>query len=244
MSAGMDRSRGRRCGSIALAALVALVLTPSSQGVGSQYARVIDFEEAGSEEPVSVLQSAGFTLHRDAADSRKVTLAVDNGRLDLQTHRPAHAILINERFEFRDFSTIEIVWGVEAYPEGASYARSINNEAIMVTAFLGREKQPSGSMFIPDSPHFIGLFLCESDETQRPFVGRYFQKGGRYICLDRPEPGQEVTSRFDLWTAYRNYFDPQLDHNPAVTGIAISIDTSAIVGGQAKAFIRRIKLFR
>jgi len=38
----------------------------------------------------------------------------------------------------------------------------------MVYVFFGHEKYSSGSMFVPDSPYFIGFFLCpnESDRLE------------------------------------------------------------------------------
>ena len=62
-------------------------------------------------------------------------------------------------------------------------------------------------MFIPDSPHFIGLFLCNGDDRlEHPYVGSYFKKGGRYVCTGKHAEGETVTSRFELLAAYRAFF--------------------------------------
>jgi hypothetical protein len=48
-------------------------------------------------------------------------------------------------------------------------------------------------MFIPDSPYFVGLFLCHDDDKRNhPYVGSYFKKGGRYVCADKPTEGVPV----------------------------------------------------
>ena len=116
----------------------------------------------------------------------------------------------------------------------------------MVVVFMGDERQSSGSMFIPDSPYFVGLFLCHGDDkVNHPYVGSYFKKGGRYVCVDRPAEGKLVTSRFDLLEAYRTYFDKERDDDPAVSGLALALDTKkAADGGKSSAFIREIRFYR
>ena len=116
----------------------------------------------------------------------------------------------------------------------------------MVVVFMGDERQPSGSMFIPDSPYFIALFLCHGDDKlNHPYVGSYFKKGGRYVCIDRPTEGVMVTSRFDLMEAYRSYFDKERDDDPAISGLALALDTrKAGDNGQSSAFIREVRFFR
>ncbi len=54
-----------------------------------------------------------------------------------------------------------------------------------------------------------------------------------------------VTSRFDLLEAYRAYFDKERDDDPAVSGLALALDTKkAADGGKSSAFIREIRFFR
>ena len=55
----------------------------------------------------------------------------------------------------------------------------MRNEALMVIIFMGDERLTSGSLFIPNSPYFIGLNLCHGDDrVNQPYVGSYFKKGG------------------------------------------------------------------
>jgi hypothetical protein len=116
----------------------------------------------------------------------------------------------------------------------------------MVIIFMGDERLPSGSMVVPDSPYFIGLFVCHGDDkTNHPYTGRYFRKGGRYVCVDRPSEGSEVTSRFNLLEAYRQYFDKEGDDDPGISGLALALDTQkADGGGLAGAFIRETRFYR
>ncbi len=116
----------------------------------------------------------------------------------------------------------------------------------MILIFMGDKRQPSGSLFIPDSPYFVGLFLCHGDDRiNHPYVGSYFKKSGRYVCGDRPAEGQLVTSRFDLLEAYRTYFDKERDDDPAISGLALALDTKkASDDGRSSAFIREIRFYQ
>jgi hypothetical protein len=132
------------------------------------------------------------------------------------------------------------------FPEGASYEQGVRNEALMVVIFMGDERQPSGSFFIPDSPYFVALFLCHGDDKiNHPYVGSYFKKSGRFVCGDRPAEEQLVTTWFDLLEAYRVYFDKERDDDPAVSGLALAVDTKKSAGGgKASAFISEIRFYR
>ena len=152
----------------------------------------------------------------------------------------------NESVNVPAFTYIEIDWGVTRFPQGASYEQGVRNEPIMVIVFMGDERQPSGSLFIPDSPYFVGLFLCHGDDRMNhPYIGSYFTKGGRYVCVDQPELGELVTSRFNLLEAYRTYFDEERDDDPAVSGLALALDTKrAGERGRSSAFIHEIRFNR
>ncbi len=192
------------------------------------------------------LQGKGFRFEQDAKRRDRIDLDVGSNGLVLEAKRRAFGIMPNESVNVPTFTHIEIDWGVNKFPSGASYEQGVRNEALMVIVFMGDERQSSGSMFIPDSPYFVGLFLCHGDDkTNHPYVGSYFKKGGRYVCIDRPADGQLVTSRFDLLEAYRSYFDKERDDDPAVSGLALALDTKkAADGGTSSAFIREIRFFR
>ena len=187
----------------------------------------------------------GFRFEQDAKRRDRLDFDIEGEALVIEAHRRALALMPNEAINVPDFSYVEIDWGVHKHPNGASYEQGVRNEAIMAIIFMGDEKQPSGSVFIPDSPHFIGLFLCSGDDkVNHPYVGRYFAKGGRYVCVDRPALGELVTSRFDLMQAYRSYFDKENDDDPGISGIALALDTKKAKDGKAAAFIREIRFYR
>lgn len=207
---------------------------------------VIRFDdyESGSEE--DWLLGKGFQFEQDARYRNRVGFGISDDGLVIEARRRAYAILINESVNISDFTFVEIDWGVNRFPEGASYEQGVRNEAIMVIIFMGDERLSSGSLFIPNSPYFVGLYLCHDDDRMNhPYVGAYFKKGGRYVCVDRPEAGELVTTRFNLLEAYRNYFDQERDDDPGISGIALSLDTKkAGDGGKSSAFIRGIRFYR
>jgi hypothetical protein len=183
------------------------------------------------------LQSKGFSIEQDAKNPQKVALLADARGLAVQTLRPALGLLTNRRMNPNAYSAVEIEWGVAQHPAGASYERRVNNEAIMVHVFFGSTKRSSGSMFAPDLPAFIGLFLCANDRVGFPYVGRFYQEAGRYICVDRAEPQRALVSRIDLRQGFRTAFGADL--RDAVTGFAVAVDTSSSKG-PSHAFIKRI----
>lgn len=183
------------------------------------------------------LQAKGFRIEQDAKNPQKIAMQADDRGLSLQTLRPALGLLTNTRMNPNAYTAVEIEWGVAQHPAGASYERRVNNEAIMVHVFFGATKRASGSMFAPNLPAFIGLFLCASDRVGFPYVGRHYQEAGRYICVDRAEPQRTLVTRFDLRQGFRTAFGADL--HEAITGFTVAVDTSSSKS-PSQAFIKRI----
>lgn len=191
------------------------------------------------------LQGKGFKFERDARRRDRLDFDIQENALVIEAHRKALGLMPNEAVNLPEFRFIEIDWGVNVHPVGASYEQGVRNEAIMAIVFMGDERHPSGSMFIPNSPYFVGLFLCSGDDrVGHPYKGRYFKKSGRYVCVDRPGPGELVTSRFDLLQAYREYFDREADDDPGISGIALALDTKQAKRGESSAFVREVRFYR
>jgi hypothetical protein len=200
---------------------------------------VVDFTDYRSGSIDDWLRSKGFQFERDAKSQDKILLRADGRGLEVEALQQAQGLLINHAIRPIPFSSVEIEWGVEQHPQGASYENRVNNEAIMVHVFFGNDKKPSGSMFVPDLPYFIGLFLCNGDRIGYAYTGRYYQEGGRYVCLQSAPTGQTLLSRFDLKGGVRSIFG---NIAQAVSGYSIEVDTTASVGaGRSSAFIRRIR---
>jgi Protein of unknown function (DUF3047) len=188
------------------------------------------------------LEQKGFVAKRDATSASKVQFSIAGGDLILEAKRKALALLLSEA-NLAGFSRVRITWGVDEFPEGASYEKGVRSDAAMVYIFFGDEKLSSGSMLVPDSPYFIGLFLCQTDPVGRAYQGRYFKAGGRYVCVDQTKTGQTVTTNFAIDDAFKRFFG--LSRTPYISGLGIAIDTDSAKGkGTAKSFIREIEFLR
>ncbi len=185
------------------------------------------------------LEKQGFVAKQDASSPSKVAYAIALATLRLEAKQKALALLLNET-NVIGFARIRIEWGVDAFPPGASYEKGVRSDAVMIYVFFGDEKLSSGSMLVPDSPYFIGLFLCQDDPVDKPFTGRYFKAGGRYVCVDRATAGKSLVSEYAIADAFRRFFGT--DATPNVSGIGIAIDTDSAKGnGTAKSFVKKIE---
>ena len=169
--------------------------------------RVIDFTDNPGGSIEAWLHAKGFELEHGAEDPAALALSHHAGALVLEAKQPVRGFLVNNQFKLAEFSTIRITRGIIKYPTGASYARKINNEALMVYLSFGEADVASGHVLIPARPYFIGLFLGQEEPLDTPYQGRYFHEGVRFVCVGNPPPYDTVTSEFDLRTAFQRYFD-------------------------------------
>jgi hypothetical protein len=199
----------------------------------------VDFTGYKSGPVLDWLKRKGFVAKQDAGNKSKIVLSVRDDALVLEAKRRALGLLLNEK-DVPGSGRIRIEWGVDAFPEGVSYDKGIRSEPIMVYTFFGKKKVSSGSLLVPDSPYFIGLFLCEAGRTDHPYTGRYFKAGGRYVCVTVAKVGEAVVSEFDLGKAAEAYF--KLSEVPPISGFAIGIDTDNAKGrATAKSYVRKIE---
>jgi hypothetical protein len=220
------------------AAVVQALSAPARAEQATIYA--VDFTDYRSGPINAWLQAKGFAFERDAKDAASIAFRAGAQGLELAALKQAQGMLINKAIGANAYSAVEIEWGVGRHPPGASYEKKVNNEAIMVHVFFGSEKKASGSVFAPDIPYFIGFFLCNGDRIGHPYQGRYYQEGGRYVCLAAPQSGQTVVSRFNLTEGVRAIFGNKAAES--VTGYSIQVDTSSSTGdGKSSAFIKRIR---
>ena len=208
----------------------------------SAVAYQVDFMGYTSGPALQWLRQKGFVAEQDADNQSKIVLSIHDGALVLEAKKRALGLLLNEE-DVPGSGRIRIEWGVDAFPEGVSYDKDIRSEPIMVYTFFGKKRVASGSLLVPDSPYFIGLFLCESGRTNHPYTGRYFKAGGRFVCVSLARVGEKVVSEFDLGAAAMKYF--KLSEVPPISGFAIGIDTDKAKGSAtAKSYIRKIEYLK
>jgi hypothetical protein len=201
----------------------------------------VDFADYAGGSIEAWLDTKGFRLEHGAEDQAALALSHHAGALVFEAKQPVRGFLVNDQVKLASFSTIRITWGIIKYPTGASYARQVNNEALMLYISFGQDEVPSGHVLIPARPYFIGLFLGQGEQRNTPFQGRYFRKGGRFVCIGNPQPYETVQSEFDLRTAFQTYFDTA--DVPMISGVSLGVDTFASgEGGTAVAYIHRIEV--
>jgi hypothetical protein len=221
-------------------ALICLPPVLSCDGAGLKREFVLDFSGYTGGSVDDWLRARHFTFEKDAKNRRLLQLSVANDTLMLEAKGHLSGFLINDAVNVEKIKSVRINWGIVQYPIDVSYRRKVNNEALMLYVFFGTEKISSGHMLIPNSPYFIALFLCQDEQIDFPYKGRYFHTSGRFVCLGKPKPNETLVSEFDLDTAFKSYFDK--NRTPDITGIGIGIDTSkAGKGGTAAAFIKSVE---
>lgn len=201
---------------------------------------LLDFSDYKTGSVERWLRAKGFQFEKDANDRRKLEVDVSQDALILESKDRIRGFIINEGVDLEEYNTIRLEWGIIKYPKGASYEKKVNNEAIMIIIFFGYDKISSGHFAIPNAPYFIGLFLGQEEKVNVGYKGRYFHKGGRFVCLANPKPGETVISEYDLVAAFKRKYEK--DEVPIISGIAVAIDTtSSDDKGRAASFIKSIE---
>ena len=207
----------------------------SFAGTDAELVRVIDFTEKPNGSAVEWLQENGYELRLDAESldprfSEKGLVLSTDGRT---------SGLMERSIELSDAGHIRVTWGVEEYPKGANWENEVYRVPIAIMISFGDKEIGSGSMFVPNAPYFISLFLSRNAEPGKAYTANYFEKGGRYFCQPcTPPEGKTVTTEFALDTAFRNQFDKS--EVPPITGFGIQMNTSDIRGG-ARAYLERVE---
>jgi Protein of unknown function (DUF3047) len=243
----MSHSRLGAVLSILLSVIFTVILAQTAQWLAppaghgwQEVAWRIDFSDYAGGPIEEWLQAKGFRFEQGAEDRELLELSIREGALVLEAKGPVRGFLVKEDVQLEKFSKIRIHWGIIKYPKDASYERHVNNEALMLYIFFGQDKLSSGHFAIPALPYFIGLFLGQEEPVNTAYQGRYFHKGGRFVCVGNPKPNETLISEFDLIAAFQTYFEK--DDVPMISGITLGIDTfHSGDGGKATAYIHRIE---
>ena len=236
--------RFQRSVALALAFTTAVLLHVLPTSADDHVVLVLDF---ANEEDLSAYEwfhRSDFELEKDADESDRIEFFRADGALHIIAKEPAFGIAVKQ-VDVPAAKTLRLHWGVSDYPEGVSYQHGVDNEAIMVYVFFGHKRLPSGEIFVPDSPYFIGFYLCppNSDVTEQPYKGHHYQKTGRYVCVDHPPEGVVAVNEVDLYEEFRKSFGIKGDL--PVSGISIEVDTrDADNDGYAAAFLQRLEFLK
>jgi hypothetical protein len=152
---------------LSLVAVMALACLAGPRPAGAADAGVayaVDFKGYTGGSVLEWLGRKKFVAKQDTDNKRKTVLSIHDEALVLEAKQRALGLLLNET-DVPGPGRIRIEWGVDAFPLGVSYEKGIRSEPIMVYTFFGKKKVSSGSLLVPDSPYFIGLFLCDAGRT-------------------------------------------------------------------------------
>jgi len=189
------------------------------------------------------LQQNGFVLKKGAADRGNFKLSFAQDGLMVQADKPALGLIVKDGLQVKNFKHMVIKWGVINYPPGANWDKEVHNEPLMVYVFFGDQRYSSDSMFIPNSPPFIGFYLGKQDKVGRYRTGRHFTTGGRYVCLANPPAGRVVMSDINLVEAFKKAFGDSIAMPSYISGISIESDTSDLVSSsRSVSFIKSIEI--
>jgi len=205
------------------------------EGAESEVLQAFDFTGKSSGDAVAWLKENGYGLHLDADD---LDVRFSEKGLVLSTEEP-EAGLFEREMGLSGASRIRITWGVDRYPEGADWENGVYRVPIAVMISFGEEKIGSGSLFVPNAPYFISIFLSQNAKPNKAYTAKYYQKGGRYFCKPCGSPeGETVTTEFNLDQAFREAFERS--EVPPITRFAFQMNTEDTRGG-ARAFIKRVE---
>jgi hypothetical protein len=146
-------------------ALICLPLLLSCDAAALKRDFALDFSGYTGGSVDDWLRARHFTFEKDAKNRRLLQLSVANDTLMLEAKGHLSGFLINDAVNVEKIKRVRINWGIVHYPIDVSYRRKVNNEALMLYVFFGTEKISSGHMFIPNSPYFIALFLCQDEQS-------------------------------------------------------------------------------
>ena len=195
----------------------------------------IDFTKMADGDAQTWFKENNYTFRLDADE---LNLKFQNGRLVLSNDGDVNGLLYKE-LEIRGAKRVRIEWGVNKYPPGIDWENGFFRDGVMLLMTFGNESISSGSFIIPNVPYFIALFLGEKEQDGKAYTGRFYKKGGRYICTPCGAPeGKTVVTDFEFDARFKELFNKS--EVPHISAIGIEMD-SRDIDSYAEAFINKIE---
>ena len=205
-------------------------------GAASRVLYRVDFSTQPDGDAVAWLKRQGFEFHLRA---HELAPRFEQGRLVLETATETAGVFV-QKLNVPGVRRLRVRWGVDRYPQGADWAKGVYRVPIAVMVSFGEDKIDSGSLFIPNAPYFLSVFLGAHEQEGRAYTARYYKKGGRYFCQPcGVTPGQTVVTEFDLETHFTEQFQQRV--LPSVSSVSVQMNTTDTTGG-ARAFLMSIEL--
>jgi hypothetical protein len=216
---------------------VTLLLSSATlAGAAGRVLHRVDFSTQPDGDAGAWLQQQGFAFHLKAHD---LAPRFDRGRLVLETATETAGGFV-QKLSVPGVRRLRVRWGVDRYPQGADWAKGVYRVPIAVMVSFGEDKMASGSLFVPNAPYFLSVFLGAHEQEGQAYTARYYQQGGRYFCQPcGVPPGQTVVTEFDLATQFTQQFQQRVV--PPVSRVGVQMNTTDTTGG-ARAFLMYIEL--
>jgi hypothetical protein len=225
-----------RCLVCVLCWVTLLLSSTTLAGAAGHVLHRVDFSTQPDGDAVAWLTRQGFAFHLKA---HELAPRFEQGRLVLETATETAGVLV-QTLHVSGARRLRVRWGVDRYPQGADWAKGVYRVPIAVMVSFGEDKMASGSLFVPNTPYFLSVFLGAHEQEGRAYTARYYQQGGRYFCQPcRVPPGQTVVTEFDLATHFTEQFQQRV--LPPVSSIGVQMNTTDTTGG-ARAFLMSIEL--
>jgi hypothetical protein len=216
--------------------LILLLASATMVGATSRVIYRMDFSSQPDGDAVAWLKRQGFEFHLKA---HELAPRFEQGRLVLETATETAGGFV-QTLHVPGVRRLRVRWGVDRYPQGADWAKGVYRVPIAVMVSFGEDKMDSGSLFIPNAPYFLSVFLGAHEQEGRAYTARYYKKGGRYFCQPcGVPPGQTVVTEFDLETHFTEQFQQRV--LPSVSSVSVQMNTTDTTGG-ARAFLMSIEL--
>ena len=195
----------------------------------------IDFTKMKNGDATSWFKENDYAFRLDVDE---LNLKFQDGKLVLSNNGDVNGLLFKET-DIRGAKRVRIEWGVNKYPPGIDWENGFFRDGVMLLMTFGNENISSGSFIIPNVPYFIALFLAEKEEDGKAYTGRFYKKGGRYICTPCGAPvGETVITDFDFDSRFKELFNKS--EVPHISAVGIEMD-SRDIDSYAEAFIKKIE---
>ena len=222
--------------SFVLCCVTLLLASATLAGAAGRVLHRVDFSTQPDGDAVAWLTRQGFEFHLRA---HALAPRFERGRLVLETATETAGGVV-QKLNVPHVRRLRVHWGVDRYPQGADWAKGVYRVPIAVMVSFGEDKMASGSLFVPNAPYFLSVFLGEHEQEGRAYTARYYQKGGWYFCQPcGAPPGQMVVTEFDLATHFTEQFQQRV--LPPVSSVGFQMNTTDTTGG-ARAFLINIEL--
>ena len=201
----------------------------------------IDFKGvADTQDATQILKEKGIGFEME---KEKFSFSIKNEILYIETYEQGVVVFgkILKKQEFLENPRkVVIEWGVERFPEGASWDEGINRLPIGLIMVFGDKKLPSGIGFLaPKVPPFLCPFIGEKESLEKVYKGKLYKKGGRYYCVSN-EKDRLIRTTFDIEKRYKEAFGTL---PPPISAFAFQINTKNTHGG-AKSFLKSVTFYK